>query len=318
MSKTIGFNIVSTIIICLILLGCVSQSDAQTVKSPMPEIKHVVMIGADGFGSHYVNWDDLPTLKMMKENGAWTLRMRSVLPSSSAINWASILMGAPSEIHGYRTWGSKEPDIPPLKLTDKGRFPCIFSVIRDQIPDAVTTIVYSWDGIGYLYEKEDVTEHIRAERDETAVGKVPNPSVLKIAEKQLAKKPTLSFIYFSDPDVTGHNFSWGSPEYQAKMTDIDEYVGKILKMIEANGMTDDTIVVFISDHGGSEKRHGDELLSHMEVPWILYGPGVKTGEITDSVVVYDNAATIAWILGLKQPQVWRGLPITSAFDSGDN
>jgi predicted AlkP superfamily phosphohydrolase/phosphomutase len=39
----------------------------------------------------------------MMENGSYTLKMRSVLPSSSAVNWASMFMGAGPELHGYTT-----------------------------------------------------------------------------------------------------------------------------------------------------------------------------------------------------------------------
>nr|WP_236023464.1 hypothetical protein [Chitinophaga chungangae] len=34
-----------------------------------------------------------PVMKQMKD-GCWTLKARSVLPSSSAVNWASMIMGA--------------------------------------------------------------------------------------------------------------------------------------------------------------------------------------------------------------------------------
>ena len=54
----------------------------------------------------------------------------------------------------------------------------------------------------------------------------------------------------------------------------------------------------------------DEMLS----PFIVYGKGVKKGfEITDAMMQYDVPATVAYILGLKMPQVWVGRPMLSAF-----
>jgi arylsulfatase A-like enzyme len=94
---------------------------------------------------------------------------------------------------------------------------------------------------------------------------------------------------------------------------MDEYVGKLLEAIDAAGIADDTVVMITADHGGTDKGHGDKLMEHMEVPYLIYGKGVKPGEITDVVVHYDVAATIAWILGAKQPQAWRGQPVKSAF-----
>ncbi len=288
-----------------VLVAFSATSRAQDINSPVGA-KHVIWIGSDGFGAHYVNWDELPNLKKMKENGAWTLHMRSVLPSSSAINWETQLVGAPSEMHGYRTWGSKEPDIPPIFVGENGRFPDIFYVIKQAYPDAKTSCVYSWDGIGFLYDKAcvDVDNFVKTD-----------PEVYETGKAYIADKPTFSFIYFSEPDGTGHGIGWGTPEYQAMLATIDAYVGKLLADIEAAGIADDTVVLFSADHGGSEKGHGDGRLDHMEVPFLIYGKGVKPGEITDTVVHYDLAATIAWILGAKQPQAWRGRPVKSAFNA---
>ena len=333
----------------------------ESVKSPLPGVKRVVLIGADGFGAHYVRWNELPNLNKMKENGAWTLHMRCVMPSVSAINWASILMGAPSEMHGFREWGSKKPDIKSIYLTEKGLFPCIFSVLRNQRPEAGSSAVYDWDGIGYLYQQADVNQQktitlplttaaapapkapaaasaskapaskvtaddkakkaaeaqakkIAADKKDISDTKLKTELVAKTGLEYLTKDKTLCFIYFGEPDHIGHKLNWGSAPYQQSMVHVDQQIGKILAHLKKNDMDKDTIVIFIADHGGTEKGHGKGIMEHMEVPWIIYGPGVKKGELKDVIVNYDNAATIAWILGLKQPQAWRGQAITSAFE----
>ncbi|MBQ9875391.1 MAG: alkaline phosphatase [Thermoguttaceae bacterium] len=295
----------ATLAVLAVATFVAATTSAQEINSPVGA-KHVIWIGSDGFGAHYVNWDELPNLKKMKENGAWTLHMRSVLPSSSALNWESMIVGAPSELHGYRTWGSKEPDIPPIFVGENGRFPDIFRVLKDNIPDCKTSCVYSWDGIGFLFDKKAVDADNFAENDGV---------VYETGKKYIADKPTFSFIYFGEPDHTGHSIGWGTPEYQKMLTTIDDYVGKLLADIEAAGIMDDTVVLFSSDHGGSDKGHGDARMDHMEVPFLIYGKGVKKGEITDAVANFDLAATVAWILGAKQPQPWRGKPVESAFET---
>ncbi len=297
------FSIVAAMVLTL---TAAYSAQAQDVNSPIGA-KHVIWIGADGFGAHYVNWDELPNLKKMKENGAWTLHMRSVLPSSSAINWETQLVGAPSEMHGFRTWGSKEPDIKPIYVGENGRYPDVFKVVKDAVPGARNTVVYSWSGIGYLYDKAAVDSDVD-------VPDHNDPVVYETGKRDIESKPTLSFIYFCEPDCTGHDKGWGSDEYNAQLRQIDEYVGKLLADIEAAGIMDETVVMFTSDHGGTDKGHGDQLMEHMEVPFLLYGKNVKVGEITDVVVHYDVAATIAWILGAKAPQAWRGLPVKGAFN----
>ena len=62
--------------------------------------------------------------------GAYTLKKRSVLPSSSAVNWASMYMGAGPELHGYCEWGSKVPDLPSREVNKNNIFPTIFSELK--------------------------------------------------------------------------------------------------------------------------------------------------------------------------------------------
>ena len=62
--------------------------------------KHVVLIGLDGWGAYSVEKANIPNIKQLMNDGSYTLTKRSVLPSSSAVNWASMFMGAGPEIHG--------------------------------------------------------------------------------------------------------------------------------------------------------------------------------------------------------------------------
>lgn len=82
-------------------------------KAAKPIAQHVVLIGVDGWGAYSVpKAHDIPNIKYFMENGCYTLTDRSVLPSSSAINWASMFMGVPTEMHGYTQWNSQRPEIP--------------------------------------------------------------------------------------------------------------------------------------------------------------------------------------------------------------
>lgn len=85
--------------------------------------KHVVLIGLDGWGAYSVPKADIPTIKQLMADGAYTLEKRSALPSSSAINWASMFMGAGPELHGYTQWGSKTPELPSRVLNQHGISP---------------------------------------------------------------------------------------------------------------------------------------------------------------------------------------------------
>ena len=64
--------------------------------------EHVVFIGLDGWGAYSVpKAADIPNIRFLMQSGAYTLHKRSVFPTASAINWASMWNGCPTEIHGY-------------------------------------------------------------------------------------------------------------------------------------------------------------------------------------------------------------------------
>ena len=94
----------------VLLLACSSSCFAK--KTSVKGVKHVVLIGLDGWGAYSVPKADMPNVKSLMEQGAYTLESRSILPSSSAPNWAAMFMGVGPELHGYTTWGSRTPEIP--------------------------------------------------------------------------------------------------------------------------------------------------------------------------------------------------------------
>lgn len=56
-------------------------------------------------------------------------------------------------------------------------------------------------------------------------------------------------------------------------------------------------------------------MQEMETPFIIAGKGIRKGaEITESMMQYDTASTIADLLGLRQPQAWTGRPMTEIYE----
>lgn len=277
-------------------------------KSQVKKIKHVVLIGIDGFGAYAVPDADMPVLKQLMSTGSWSLKARSVLPSSSAVNWASMLMGAGPTLHGYTEWDSKTPEIPSAATNEYGVFPGIFGLLKQQKTQYKSAVIYNWGGIGYLFEKKavDIVVH-----DEEAGGDFFADTAAAIIKKE---KPNLTFIHLSEPDGVGHNIGHRTPEYYEELKRVDRRIGTIVQSVKDAGIEKETIIIISADHGGKGKGHGGKSLDEVLIPWIMNGPKVRSGnEITDVIITYDTAATLAYIFGLKIPQAWRGIPVMSAF-----
>ena len=75
-----------------------------------------------------------------------------MLPSSSAVNWASMFMGAGPELHGYTEWGSRTPELPSRVLSKDGIFPTVFGLLRESDAKAEIGCVCEWKGIRYVID----------------------------------------------------------------------------------------------------------------------------------------------------------------------
>ena len=290
--------------VCLLMAGMTVNVNAAKQKA-----KHVILIGMDGWGAYSVPKADIPAIKSLMTNGCYTLHSRSVLPSSSAINWASMFMGVGTELLPLPA-----PAIPCLSSLKKAPFgekiPTGFAGWREQRPKAEIGCLYEWPGIKYLVD----TLAMSYQYQTPGYAKAPT-ALCEAAEKYIIeKKPELLAICFEEPDHTGHTKGHDTPAYYQMLKELDGYVERILQAIKKAGIWDDTIIIMTADHGGIKTGHGGKTLREMEIPFIISGKNVRKGmEIKESMMQYDTAAMIAYILGLKQPQSWIGRPVKTVF-----
>lgn len=272
--------------------------------------EHVFLIGLDGWGVYSVEKADMPNVKALMDAGCYTLKKRSVLPSSSAVNWVSMFIGAGPELHGYTEWGSKTPELPSRVLNEHGIFPTVFNELRKADPKAEIGALYEWDGIKYLVDTLALNYHAQA----PDYNKYPT-GLCEMSRKYITeKKPNLVTICFDNPDHVGHADGHDTPAYYAKLKELDGYIGQIVDAIKAAGIYDNSIIIITADHGGINKEHGGKTMQEMETPFIIAGKNIKKGgAFEESMMQFDCASTIAYIFGLKQPQVWIGRPMMQVF-----
>lgn len=255
---------------------------------------------------------DMPQVKALMDRGAWTLKKRSVLPSSSAINWASIFMGVGTEGHGYTQWGSRSPEIPSIALSKNGIFPTIFTILREQKPEAETGLIYEWPGIAFLTDTLSISFH-----KNVPVGKDNDSSPITAEAVRYIKeaKPLLLAVTYDNPDHVGHTAGHDTPEIYEIMTYLDQQIGQLIQATKDAGIFDETVFIISSDHGGIDKGHGGITLREMETPLAMAGPGISnTGRLKSAVMQTDIAPTIAALLRLSVPQAWTGRPISEALE----
>jgi arylsulfatase A-like enzyme len=107
----------------------------------------------------------------------------------------------------------------------------------------------------------------------------------------------------SREDILKRNRKAGFKDNRAFALWLDDGVGAILDKVKSLGLEEDTLVVFVPDHGSY--RHGKATLHDygMRVPMLMYWKGtIQPGSKYDGLVAnIDFAPTILDLLGIERP-----------------
>jgi choline-sulfatase len=96
--------------------------------------------------------------------------------------------------------------------------------------------------------------------------------------------------------------------YYALTNELDDNIGTILRTLEEEGLDEDTLIIYTSDHGEQLGRHGLWFKCSMyeetsNVPMIVKGPHVAPGTRVDQPVsLVDLFPTVCEALGLPLPE----------------
>ena len=113
-------------------------------------------------------------------------------------------------------------------------------------------------------------------------------------------------------------------EYYAMISNVDHNVGVLLNWLESRGALEDTIVVFLSDHGDMLGQHGrfcgwkrSAYKAATHVPFFVryparFGAGRRVGSLVDIAV--DTMPTLLEILGLDGPEDMQGKSYLSVLE----
>ncbi len=103
----------------------------------------------------------------------------------------------------------------------------------------------------------------------------------------------------------------------AMIENYDENVGRIVDYLKENGLYEDTVILFFSDHGDAHGAHGQErktnpLEESIRVPFIVGGkrlsenPELAGIRMPHVLATIDIAPTSLGLLGIRIPKEWEG------------
>ena len=262
--------------------------------------EHVIVIGVDGLGGSAIRDAATPRIHELMARGSWTLNARAVIPTVSSPNWASMIMGATPAHHGITSneWMPDKFDLGPVGKGPSGLFPTVVFQLREAKPKMRIGIIHDWADFGRLVEPGvvDLIEHVKGSA--------------AAADRAISwwreTKPDLLFLHLDDVDHTGHEKGWWTQPYFAEVTRIDGLIGRVIDAVKEAGIESSTVILVTADHGGQGKSHGGLSSAHVEIPWIIAGPGVPKGRELQRVDTFDTAPTLAKLFRVKAHACWIG------------
>ena len=261
----------------------------------------VILVSVDGMRPDGVLQAETPTMDSLIARGATTLKAQTVMPSVTLPCHTSMLRGVDVPRHGITT-NTFQPLARPV--------PSLIDVAH--AAGKRTGFFFNWGelrdlcapgslDIGYF-----VQDCHRSEGDWV---------VARAAAEHVAHHNfDFLFVYLGYTDECGHKHGWMTPPYIEAIANADRCIGHVLDTCRSNGQ--EPTVLVQSDHGGHGRSHGTDSPEDMTIPWLLAGPGIRTGHTLETpVFIYDTCPTLAALLGLSAAREWDGRIITEAFAS---
>jgi arylsulfatase A-like enzyme len=114
---------------------------------------------------------------------------------------------------------------------------------------------------------------------------------------------------------TGGDWRENYPDYLGCCNSLDYNVGRVLDVLKEKGISENTIIIYTSDHGSHFKTRNNEYKRSchdgcIRIPMIAYGPGFKGGKVVENLVsLIDIPPTLLACGNIKKPAQMKGRPL---------
>ena len=118
--------------------------------------------------------------------------------------------------------------------------------------------------------------------------------VARDAEKAFGKRTPISAVklppcYPNHPDIV---LDWAAYLDSVRLTDL--MVGQVVERLEKEGVLENTLILFMTDHGISHARGKQFLYDEgVHVPLVIAGPGSKSGTVREDLVEHIDIAALS-------------------------
>ncbi|MCP4312683.1 MAG: sulfatase-like hydrolase/transferase [Bacteroidetes bacterium] len=180
-----------------------------------------------------------------------------------------------------------------------------------------------------LNYKEPHPTSVPAPEDEGKLAEFPFTRVSTDTPEEHAKLPEFVQTGYGN---RSYNTMFGTDEkmqtyvshYYEKIMSVERSIGEITKMLEEKGVADNTVIIYLSDHGThfGEKQLGAKWSPYdqsLRIPFIVYDPRSKAkGSVSEALVLnIDVAPTLLDLAGVPAPETMDGQSLKSIINGAE-
>jgi hypothetical protein len=267
-----------------------------------PISRRVILLNIDGLSWYWFRRANMPFLHGLMEQHAYAPRGAvTVYRALTNPAFASILTGAPPEVHGIRNNNLGQ------RLT------------IDALPDLVPAKLY---GSVHMNHFSKPSWEVQWYSLVQLGARVTEERLFAQLQHDVAVRPELRLFIadISEVDFTGHSYGSYSRAYREAAARADAHIRDFYTWLDQSGHLADCTVIISSDHGLWINDHS-YLLSEQEkfTPLIFLGPHVRRCRLDGQPSIMDINASISYLLGLRYNEHSRGRVYPEAFISpGEN
>ncbi|HCN83549.1 MAG TPA: alkaline phosphatase family protein [Sphingobacteriaceae bacterium] len=307
----------------------------------------------DGLRPDYITPENMPNVYAFSKKGSYGKQHHSVFPTVTRVNASSYSTGSYPGTHGLMGNTVYFPQVNKtagLNTGDASQLDIIAKATGDHLLTAVSLgEILQKNGSKMMVFSSGTTGQALMQNHKVSGGAIINPSLIlpeSLKPKVMSEigavpagfgkhkwltdaiikygltldGPLVSAIWYGDPDGSAHSKGIGSPEAMESIKYVDEQFGRILKDLEAKGLSNNFNIIISADHGfvtdiGKQPALADFLIKE----------GLKKDKTSDDVIVAEgaiyvkdhDAAVIKKIVTALQSQEWVGGIFTKGLKKGD-
>ena len=261
------------------------------------ESKGFVLIVLDGVGrENFLDPELMPEINNYRDYSS-TVNIETGPLTLSATCISEMMTGVPNApINGLRNFDLSHPgqNDPWLLAAEDDRYNV--AMVGSYV---MGNLYKKFDDINFVNTFKGHSDYYQGDKD-----------TLEVATEWLKESDyNMLAVHFSGPDKVGHTWGVDSPEYETKLTRVDQQVSELLRIIPNNWS-----VVITADHGMTDMgTHGSSEEVTREVAAIISGPQIIPKSKTDGHQ-RDLSAIIPLILELPFPIQLHGRIPLDIFD----